>query len=334
VALICADSPARQPASAWPRVVDRLEAVSRIGGPVVGWLAGAPARPGRPPAPTATPAPGTPPPKPDPAHRYPIRPHHAGSQRPAGGAAAGHAVLIVHDGYGHLTRRDPSACITQASAATWSASPPHPQGPSAPPTASPSTPTSVNPSPSRPHSRVVPAQQWPTELPGVGRGGKAGAGRYSVQEIVALTFARPCAWRTSGPRRSGGGIESPSWGEDGSPGRSQDQPLDGVAGVMARTGEAVEMSLHEYRPGTAFPGGDRPDLRQLQPGLAAAASGPRGRAQRAVPHPGRHRVRHLGCHGSPIRTPNLDSLAEGGPGYSNMRTSPTTKPRSASPVRQ
>jgi hypothetical protein len=42
VALICADSPARQPASVWPRVVDRLEAVSRIGGPVVGWLAGAP----------------------------------------------------------------------------------------------------------------------------------------------------------------------------------------------------------------------------------------------------------------------------------------------------
>jgi hypothetical protein len=41
-ALICADSPARQPASAWPRVVDRLEADSRIGGPVVGWLAGAP----------------------------------------------------------------------------------------------------------------------------------------------------------------------------------------------------------------------------------------------------------------------------------------------------
>jgi pimeloyl-ACP methyl ester carboxylesterase len=41
-ALICADSPARQPASAWPRVVDRLQAVSRIGGPVVGWLVGAP----------------------------------------------------------------------------------------------------------------------------------------------------------------------------------------------------------------------------------------------------------------------------------------------------
>ena len=38
VALICADGPARHPASAWPRVVDRLEAVSRIGGPVVGWI--------------------------------------------------------------------------------------------------------------------------------------------------------------------------------------------------------------------------------------------------------------------------------------------------------
>jgi hypothetical protein len=37
VALICADSPARHPARTWPRVVRRLEAVSRVGGPVVGW---------------------------------------------------------------------------------------------------------------------------------------------------------------------------------------------------------------------------------------------------------------------------------------------------------
>ena len=37
-ALLCADSPARQNARQWPQVVHRLEGVSRIGGPVMGWL--------------------------------------------------------------------------------------------------------------------------------------------------------------------------------------------------------------------------------------------------------------------------------------------------------
>ena len=61
------------------------------------------------------------------------------------------------------------------------------------------------------------------------------------------------------------------------------------------------MSLNEYRPGTAFPG-DRPDLRPLQPGLAAAASGPRWRAPNMLfvilDDTG---FRQLGCYGSPIR---------------------------------
>jgi hypothetical protein len=38
VALVCADSPARHPATAWPGVVRRLAAVSRIGGPPLGWI--------------------------------------------------------------------------------------------------------------------------------------------------------------------------------------------------------------------------------------------------------------------------------------------------------
>jgi pimeloyl-ACP methyl ester carboxylesterase len=62
VALVCADSPARHPARAWPRVVDRLEAVSRIGGPVVGWI-NAPCASWPIAVPTATPGPGTPPPR-------------------------------------------------------------------------------------------------------------------------------------------------------------------------------------------------------------------------------------------------------------------------------
>ena len=114
-ALICADSPARQPASAWPRVVDRLEAVSRIGGPVVGWLVGAPCASW----PRAS------------ADRY-TGPWDATTKHPVlvigtrfdpttrlrnarlAARRLGNAVLLVHDGHGHLTRRDPSSCVTQA----------------------------------------------------------------------------------------------------------------------------------------------------------------------------------------------------------------------------
>jgi arylsulfatase len=35
---------------------------------------------------------------------------------------------------------------------------------------------------------------------------------------------------------------------------------------------------------------------------------------------------HLGCYGSPIATPNLDSLAEGGVSYSNMHTTALCSP--------
>lgn len=41
-AIVCADSPARQDASDWPRMVDRLTDISFIGGPALGWLIGAP----------------------------------------------------------------------------------------------------------------------------------------------------------------------------------------------------------------------------------------------------------------------------------------------------
>jgi hypothetical protein len=42
---------------------------------------------------------------------------------------------------------------------------------------------------------------------------------------------------------------------------------------MARTGEVAEMSLNEYPPGYRVPPDDRPDLRQLQPGLAEGGLG-------------------------------------------------------------
>jgi pimeloyl-ACP methyl ester carboxylesterase len=114
VALICADGPARHPASAWPRVVDRLEAVSRIGGPVVGWInapcASWPTRSadrytGPWDATTRNPilVIGT---RFDP--QTPLRNARRAAQR------LGNAVLLVHDGYGHLSRRDPSTCVVQA----------------------------------------------------------------------------------------------------------------------------------------------------------------------------------------------------------------------------
>jgi len=113
-ALVCADSPARHPASAWPRVVDRLEAVSRIGGPVVGWLNATCAS-----WPTRS------------ADRY-TGPWNATTKHPilvigtrfdpdtalrnARRAARrlGNAVLLTHDRYGHLSRRDPSPCVMRA----------------------------------------------------------------------------------------------------------------------------------------------------------------------------------------------------------------------------
>jgi pimeloyl-ACP methyl ester carboxylesterase len=113
-ALVCADSPARHPASAWPRVVDRLEDLSRIGGPIEGWHL----------APCASwPAVS--------ANRY-TGPWNATTRNPIlvigtrfdpntplrnarlAARRLGNAVLLTHDGYGHLSQRDPSTCVVQA----------------------------------------------------------------------------------------------------------------------------------------------------------------------------------------------------------------------------
>jgi pimeloyl-ACP methyl ester carboxylesterase len=114
VALVCADSPARHRAAAWPGVVRRLEAVSRIGGPPLGWIN----------APCASwPAVSD--------DRY-TGPWNAATRRPVlvvgtrfdpntplanarrAARRLGNAVLLTHDGYGHLSRRDPSACVVKA----------------------------------------------------------------------------------------------------------------------------------------------------------------------------------------------------------------------------
>jgi pimeloyl-ACP methyl ester carboxylesterase len=113
-ALVCADSPARHPARAWPRVVDRLEAVSRIGGPVVGWLNASCASWPTPSANRYT-GPWTA------TTRNPILvigtrfdPHTPLANARRAARRLGNAVLLIHDGYGHLSRRDPSSCVIQA----------------------------------------------------------------------------------------------------------------------------------------------------------------------------------------------------------------------------
>jgi pimeloyl-ACP methyl ester carboxylesterase len=113
-ALLCADSPAKQNAGQWPQVVHRLEAVSRIGAPVMGWLHSACAS-----WPTRS------------ADRY-TGPWNAATANPilligtrfdpttplANAKVAerrlGNAVLLTHDGYGHISSSDPSTCVMQA----------------------------------------------------------------------------------------------------------------------------------------------------------------------------------------------------------------------------
>jgi pimeloyl-ACP methyl ester carboxylesterase len=113
-ALVCADSPARQNARQWPQVVHRLEGVSRIGGPVMGWLeAACAAWPTRSAdrytgpwnAPTANPILliGT---RFDPT--TPLANAQVTERR------LGNAVLLTHDGYGHVSQADPSTCVMQA----------------------------------------------------------------------------------------------------------------------------------------------------------------------------------------------------------------------------
>ncbi len=111
-AFTCIDAVARQDAADWPRVVDRLERVSRIGGPTMGWQIGAPCASW--PARAAHPATGPW----DVTTRDPIlvvgtrldpNTPLAAARRVA--HRLGNASLLVHDGYGHLTLADPSACV-------------------------------------------------------------------------------------------------------------------------------------------------------------------------------------------------------------------------------
>ena len=119
VALQCADKPPpTQGPQAWPGVIDRLSGISFISGPLNGWFLWAPCASW----------------KVSSAQRY-TGPWNAYTETPilvigtrfdpntafanAGRAARqlGNAILLIHDGYGHTSDADRSACIERATGA-------------------------------------------------------------------------------------------------------------------------------------------------------------------------------------------------------------------------
>ena len=114
-AISCADAPARTRLGSWPQVIDRLTRTDRLYGPVLGWWLWAPCAASlvrgqdnyRGPWNAKTRNPilliGT---RHDPATPY------SNAVRVA--RRLGNAVLLTHEGYGHVSFQDPSACIERA----------------------------------------------------------------------------------------------------------------------------------------------------------------------------------------------------------------------------
>ena len=114
-AIQCADAGARRSLREWPSVIGRFKRVSRMQGPVNGWWLWAPCAEWpvkgqdayRGPWNASTSAPilliGT---------RYDPNTPYASAVRSQ--RLLGNAVLLTHDGYGHVSYQDPSACVERA----------------------------------------------------------------------------------------------------------------------------------------------------------------------------------------------------------------------------
>lgn len=114
-AIQCADAPALRGSRAWPRVIGRFNRISRMQGRVQGWWLWAPCASWpvrgqdtyRGPWNASTPNPilliGT---------RYDPNTAYANAVRSH--RLLGNAVLLTHEGYGHISYQDPSACVDQA----------------------------------------------------------------------------------------------------------------------------------------------------------------------------------------------------------------------------
>jgi len=114
-AIQCADGPARQRSGEWAKVIGRLAGVSYLQGLVQGWWEWAPCAswPARDPDRYAGPW--------NAKTRNPILlvgtrhdPNTAYANARLAGRRLGNAILLTHDGYGHLSSTDPSACVERA----------------------------------------------------------------------------------------------------------------------------------------------------------------------------------------------------------------------------
>jgi pimeloyl-ACP methyl ester carboxylesterase len=115
VAIGCADAPTRHPTSAWAQVIGRLTRISAYNGPVLGWWQWAPCAAWRVRSADRYTGPWN-------AHtknpilvvgtRYDPSTSYANAQITA--RRLGNAVLLTHEGYGHVSVVDPSACVQRA----------------------------------------------------------------------------------------------------------------------------------------------------------------------------------------------------------------------------
>ncbi len=86
------------------------------------------------------------------------------------------------------------------------------------------------------------------------------------------------------------------------------------------------MSLKEYKPGTAFTGVVGRTFDQSQPAWPEPPRSKKGAPNVLFIVLDDVGYAQLGCYGSPIHTPNMDSLAENGVRYSNMHTTALCSP--------
>jgi len=89
------------------------------------------------------------------------------------------------------------------------------------------------------------------------------------------------------------------------------------------------MTLKEYKPGTAFTGVVGRTYDQSEPAWPEPPRSKEGAPNVLFIVLDDTGFGHLGCYGSPIKTPNMDSLAKNGVLYNNMHTTALCSPSRA-----
>src|ERR1700721_4797227 len=86
------------------------------------------------------------------------------------------------------------------------------------------------------------------------------------------------------------------------------------------------MALKEYKPGTTFPGRMGRTIGESEPAWPSPLRAKEGAPNVLFIVLDDTGFGQLGCYGSPISTPNFDSLAAGGLLYTNMHTTALCSP--------